>query len=43
MLFEEQPALLVIAIVAVVEIWLRVRKPLGSAARRMLTRRHERL
>jgi hypothetical protein len=38
-LFEEQPIVLLVLIVAVVEGWIRVREPLFKAADRLFRRR----
>ena len=39
MLFEEQPAILIVLIILIVEVWLRVREPLFSAITRLFNRR----
>jgi len=41
MLFEDQPVLLILVMIATIEIWLRVRGPLFSAVRRLSPDRDE--
>jgi hypothetical protein len=39
MLFESQPVLFVLTVVAIVEAWLRLRRPIIAALKRLVVRR----
>lgn len=39
MLFEEQPAILIVLIILIVEVWLRAREPLLRAITSLFNRR----